>query len=211
MMTLVTCEDPHQLDGVQIDVVHVRAARNRLFFSSNFRDRVRRAKAPLAVRNILVAEKILSDSGKIKRFELNLKDTLPSGAMHTLLFLALAHRSWATIRNALAAIGATDSRVTALKKAYKIFSRTAIQGERLCIFCAPSSTGTVTGQLSRMSDNVLGTLKAKGLRCGDNVIALRADGRAGHFRIDEQTQFGDIASRGRADLRLSAKRRRARF
>ena len=210
MQKLVLSGDTQAFKGARLEPVHVQACRKLLGFSPDFAGWVRRAKVPKAVIDrVLVPEGIYNVS--TSKAEFTSRRMLGSDDMLAALFMALAHRSWSTIQTVVTALKVTEAQVAALKQAHKHISRSAIQGERLCVFCAPSTaTGDMaTGKRARMHDNVLDTLKAEGLQHGDNLIALKLSGEAGHTDIAHNTLFADIAFCGRADVRLSAKRKRA--
>ena len=210
MQTLVLSGDTETFEGARFEPVHVQASRKLLRFSPDFAGWVRRAKVPTAI-----IDRVLVPEGIYKRAtakaDFTSRHMLAPDDMRAALFMALAHRSWSTIRTVLTAFKTTEAQLAAFKQAHTYVSRSAIQGERLCVFCAPSTAtgGMVTGQRARVHDNVIDTLKAKGLQHGHNLIALKTDGSGGHTEIKPDTLFADVALRGRADLRLSAKRKRA--
>ena len=212
MLLVLKNGDQAALADASVECVHVVSARRILRYSDDFNVLIRRSKIdPLILNQVLVAEGIVDRTRRATCPAYDSRHMLDKHDVLYLLFLALAHRSWATLETVMVAFKACRLRIEHFKNAYAMMSRGAVRGERLCTFCAPitGNGDMLTGQKARMKDNVISTLATKGMHIQDTLIALNTDGNPGHTEITRNTIFSDIVHRRRADIRVYTKRKRA--
>ena len=120
-----------------------------------------------------------------------------------LVLLALAHMEWDKGRRYAVGLNEIlplfiaddfEATMTCLKSAHAALDTSLLKHRRICVFCAPTPEGCVTGQTARAGARVLKTLRERGLfmtdarYCADDHTAA----------IDESTTFGSICNTRRA-------------
>ena len=183
-----------------VEPVHVQAARKRLRYAPDFVTWARKSALPAAVvETVLVPEELWSCARPPKQPDFASRNILSTDEMRALLFLALAHRSWPTIKSLMISFGTAAKALEHYRAAHKCIPRAAIRGEHLCVYCAQLTAkgGCVTGLRARMKDNVLRTIG----RPPGPFVAMKG---GAHFDITPNTTFGDIAERdSTADIRFN--------
>lgn len=111
--------------GLPIEPVHVQAARRRLYYAADFAAWVRRSKMNAAtIQEVLVPEQLWSRARTPKQPAFDSRGILTRDEMRALVFLALAHRPWATIETLMTSLNTAAETLEQYRAAHKARKRT---------------------------------------------------------------------------------------
>ena len=108
------------LAGLPIEPVHVQAARRQLYYAADFAGWVRQSKMNAAtIQEVLVPEQLWSLARTPKQPAFDSRNVVTRDKMRALLFVALAHRPWATIARLMTSLGTAAETLEHYRAAHK--------------------------------------------------------------------------------------------